>query len=253
MINIGLQLYTVREALEHDFAGTLRKISELGYRGVEFAGFFGQTAEQVKQLLSENSLTAIGAHTPYDRLLHHLDEEIAFNKAIGNRYLVMPYLAEGDRNRWDEVIADLAVIGQRCHEEGMILCYHNHEFELTQRLGDITVLDAIYDSVAASLLQVELDTCWVSFAGYDPLEYISKYSGRLPLLHLKDMVKKEDGTPETVELGRGIIPVKSIADTAVANHVEWIIVEQDYCAGNALDSIAVSMDWVRRNLIKGEV
>ncbi|MNI56616.1 Inosose dehydratase [compost metagenome] len=180
-----------------------------------------------------------------------MEEEIAFNKAIGNRFLVVPFLAEEDRNKWDEVIADLKMIGKRCAEEGMVLCYHNHEFELEIHYDNQPALDAIYGHVPADLLQVELDSCWVAYAGLDPLKYIAKYSGRLPLLHLKDMITKEDGAAETVELGKGEIAVEAIANAAVDHGVAWLIVEQDYCAGNSMDSIAESMEWVKQYAING--
>ncbi len=251
MVQVGLQLYTVREAMEQDFEGTLRKVAGLGYQGVEFAGYYGRTAAQVKSILAETGLVALGAHTPYTRLRDALEEEIAFNKEIGNRYLVVPFLEEGDRDRWAEVIEDLKMIGKRCAEEGMVLCYHNHEFELTQNLGEETVLDSIYSQIPSDLLQVELDSCWVNYAGFSPVEYISRYKGRLPLLHLKDMVTKPDGSAETVELGKGEIPVKAIADTAIDAGVNWLVVEQDYCANDPLESIGTSMNWVRDYAQKG--
>ncbi|MMZ62278.1 Inosose dehydratase [compost metagenome] len=144
------------------------------------------------------------------------------------------------------VIADLKAIGKRCAEEGMVLFYHNHEFELQIAYDGQSALDAIYSQVPSELLQVELDSCWVSYAGLDPLKYISKYSGRLPLLHLKDMITNEDGSAETVELGKGEIDIKVIADAAIDNKVEWLIVEQDNCAGDSMDSIAVSMEWIKQ-------
>lgn len=246
MTQVGLQLYTVRDHLEKDFEGTMRKVADLGYKGVEFADFYGRTAEQVKALLDETGLSVAGAHRPYARLRDALEEEIAFNKAIGNRNLVFPYLAEEDRDKWDVVIADLKAIGKRCAEEGMVLFYHNHEFELQIAYDGQSALDAIYSQVPSELLQVELDSCWVSYAGLDPLKYISKYSGRLPLLHLKDMITNEDGSAETVELGKGEIDIKAIADAAIDNKVEWLIVEQDNCAGDSMDSIAVSMEWIKQ-------
>lgn len=243
---VGLQLYTVRDAMERDFEGTLKRVAELGYQGVEFAGFYGRTAEQVKDILTETGLVALGAHTPYVRLRDALDEEIAFNKAIGNRYLVFPFLEEADRNRWDEVIEDLKAIGRRCAEEDMVLFYHNHEFELTESLDGQPVLDAIYSRVPAELLKVELDSCWVSYAGYNPLEYITEYKNRLPLLHLKDMITRTDGSAETVALGKGEVPIKEIADAALAIEVEWLIAEQDNCGDlDPLECIATSMDWIK--------
>ncbi|WP_334071728.1 MULTISPECIES: sugar phosphate isomerase/epimerase [Paenibacillus] len=251
MVKVGLQLYTVREAMERDFEGTLRKIAGLGYQGVEFAGFIGRMSDEVKAILEETGLTALGAHTSYNRLLHALDEEIAFNKAIGNRYLILPYLEEKDRGRWEEVLEDMKTIGKKCADAGMVLFYHNHEFELTEELDGQPVLDAIFAKIPADLIQMELDSCWVSYAGFDPLEYISKYSGRLPLLHLKDMVIKSDGSAETVELGQGEVAVKEIADAAISAGVEWLVVEQDHCAGDAMESIETSRDWLRDYANKG--
>lgn len=242
---LGLQLYTVRDAMERDFEGTLKRVAELGYQGVEFAGFYGRTPEQVKDILTETGLVALGAHTPYVRLRDALEEEIAFNKKIGNRYLVVPFLEEADRN-WEEVIEHLRVIGRRCAEEEMVLLYHNHEFELTETLDGQPVLDAIYSRVPAELLKVELDSCWVSYAGYNPLEYITEYNGRLPLLHLKDMITRPDGSAETVALGKGEVPIKEIADAALAVGVEWLIAEQDNSGDlDPLDCIATSMDWIK--------
>lgn len=251
MTQVGLQLYTVRDAMEKDFEGTLRRIAEMGYQGVEFAGYYGRTAEQVKAILEETGLTALGAHTPYDRLRDALDEEITFNQAIGNNTLIMPFLSEEDRNRWHEIFEDIDRIGQHCKESGITFCYHNHEFELTQLLEGQPVLDAMYSKVGAEHLQMELDTCWVHYAGLDPLAYIAKYADRLPLVHWKDMVKREDGSAETVELGRGEVDVKAIADAAIKAGAAWLVVEQDYCTGNPLDCIAESMKWVRTYMNNG--
>lgn len=104
MLKVGLQLYTLREELEQDFEGTIRKVAELGYSGVEFFHYFGRTAEQVKALLEETGLVAVGAHRPYDAMLNDTEQEITFNLEIGNRNLIVPYLTEEQRN-WPEVAA----------------------------------------------------------------------------------------------------------------------------------------------------
>lgn len=245
MPQVGLQLYTVRELLEQDFEGTLRQIAKLGYQGVEFAGFYGRTFKQVQSILEETGLKVVGAHTPYERLLNHLDEEIAFNQAIGNFNLVFPYLEEKDRGRWNEVIQDIQSIGTKCAEKGMTLLYHNHEFELTNTLEGQPVLDVIFNKVPSSLLQVELDACWVYYGGYDPVEYIKKFNERVQLLHIKDMVTQSDGSAKTVELGQGEVGLKLIADTAISAEVAWLVVEQDFCQNPPMESIETSMKWLR--------
>lgn len=244
MLKVGLQLYTVRDQMEEDFEGTLKKVAELGYQGVEFHTFFGRPSAEVKKLLDENGLVALGTHTPYDRMLNALDEEIAYNKEIGNPNLIVPFLGNDQRN-WSEVFANLQKIGEKCNEKDAVLMYHNHDFEFTESYEDKTVFDAMYSEVPADVLKVELDTCWVHFAGYDPVEYIGKYAGRLPIVHWKDVKRKEDGSPLTVELGQGEVNLKAVAEAADKAGVEWIVVEQDYCERPPLESITASMEWIK--------
>ncbi|MDO3409505.1 sugar phosphate isomerase/epimerase [Saccharibacillus sp. CPCC 101409] len=252
MAKVGLQLYTVREEMEKDFRGTLEKVAGLGYKGVEFHTFFGRPAEEVKSLLDELGLKALGTHTGYKQLLEHLDEEIAYNKQIGNDKLIVPYMQEEDRN-WEEVFANLQELGRRAREQGAVLLYHNHDFEMTEQVDGKPVFDAMYDAVPAEDLQVEMDTCWVYYGGYDPVEYIRKYTGRLPIIHLKDMTRDADGKAITAELGVGEVDLKAIADAAVEAGVEWIVVEQDYCAGGKpLESIATSMQWIEKYAAEGD-
>ncbi|KUP22207.1 sugar phosphate isomerase/epimerase [Paenibacillus sp. DMB5] len=244
MLKLGLQLYTLREELEQDFEGTLRKVAELGYAGVEFFHYFGRSAEEVQALLEETGLVAIGAHRPYDAMLNDTAEEIRFNLAIGNRNLIIPYLSEEQRN-WAEVAANLRIIGEKCREQGAVLSYHNHDFEFTESYGESTAFDGIFEEVPADLLQVEMDTCWVHFAGFDPVAYIQKYAGRLPIIHLKDVKKREDGSPETVVLGEGEVNLPAILEAAAEAGVEWAVVEQDFCSRSPLASVEDSLNWVK--------
>ncbi|CQR55472.1 sugar phosphate isomerase/epimerase family protein [Paenibacillus riograndensis] len=244
MLKIGLQLYTLREELEQDFEGTIRKVAELGYAGVEFFHYFGRTAEQVNALLQETGLTALGAHRPYDAMLNDTEQEISFNLSIGNRNLIVPYLTEEQRN-WEEVAVNLRKIGEQCSARGAVLSYHNHDFEFKEQFGGRTAFDGIFEEVPADLLQVEMDTCWVYYAGYDPVEYIHKYAGRLPIIHLKDMKKREDGSAETVVLGEGEVKLEAILEAADAAGAEWAVVEQDFCSRSPLESVADSMKWIR--------
>ncbi|WP_138493077.1 sugar phosphate isomerase/epimerase family protein [Paenibacillus pinistramenti] len=251
MAKVALQLYTVREQLEQDFEGTLRKVAGLGYQGVEFAGFYGRSKEQVKAILEETGLTAVGAHTALDLMRSELDEQIEMNSYIGNNRLIVPYVAEEDRNRWNDIIGDIRKAAEACAEQGVTVLYHNHDFELTQKLDGETVLDTIFAEIPESLLQVELDSCWVEFAGFDAVSYIEKYKGRMPLLHLKDVKKNADGSPETVELGTGELDIKRIADAAIEAGVEWLVVEQDFTANGALNCIETSMEWIRNYQAQG--
>ncbi|WP_151734675.1 sugar phosphate isomerase/epimerase family protein ['Paenibacillus yunnanensis' Narsing Rao et al. 2020] len=250
MLKIGLQLYTLREELEQDFEGTLRKVADLGYAGVEFYHFFGRSPEDVAALLKETGLVALGAHRPYDALLNDAEQEIRYNLEIGNSRLIVPYLTEEQRN-WEQVAADFRTIGEACKSQGAQLLYHNHEFEFTEKNGELTVFDSIFASVPGDLLEVELDTCWAYYGGYDPVEYIRTYAGRLPVIHLKDMKKRGDGSAETVVLGEGEVPLHAILEAADAAGVEWAVVEQDFCSRPALESVEDSMKWIKTYAAQG--
>lgn len=246
MLRLGLQLYTLRDLLEEDFKGTLAKVAELGYQGVEFHHFYGHSAEEVKAMLDEYGLEVLGTHVQYTSLLEDLDSVIAYHKGIGNKNIVVPYLSEEQRSSWPQIFTNLQEIGSRLKQEGLVLLYHNHDFELTEKIGGRTALDALYDSVPADVLLAELDTCWIHFAGYSPIEYIQAYEGRLPIVHWKDVKRKEDGSPLTVELGQGEVDVAAVGDAAEQAGVEWIVVEQDICTNPPLESIEASLNWIKQ-------
>ncbi|MCR8643160.1 sugar phosphate isomerase/epimerase [Paenibacillus sp. N1-5-1-14] len=251
---IGLQLYTVRDETARDFEGTLREVARLGYDGVEFAGYGGLAAEQLRELLDELKLEVAGTHVSYERLLEALDEEITYNKTIGNRYLIIPYMQaekREDADSWKAIYANLQEIGARCAEQDMVLCYHNHEFEFLAEVDGTHVLDAMFEAVPASDLQMELDSCWAYVAGYDPVAYMHKYKGRLPLVHYKDMRRLEDGSIQTCELGAGEVPITAIAQAAEQIGAQWLIVEQDECQKPSLESVANNIAWIRQNLKVG--
>ncbi len=251
MNNIGLQMYTLRDESAKDFIGTLKAVAEMGYNGVEFAGYGGLEAFQLKELLQGFNLKAIGSHVGYRRLLDALEEEIEYNLTIGSQYIICPYLTEEDRadlTTWQEVFNNLEEIGLRCKEKGLVFCYHNHEFELTQQLEGVPALDKLFQAVSEKAIQVELDCCWVFDAGYDPIAYIQKYAGRIPLIHFKDLRKQDNQRGLTVELGQGEVDLLGIAAAAKQAGSEWIIVEQDHCQNPPLVSVQNSLNWIKKNL-----
>ena len=250
MLPIGLQLYSVRNEMEKDFAGTLKKVAAMGYRGVEFAGLFGKSAEEVKALLEENGLTAVSAHVPYTEMLADIGGVIGTYKAIGCKYLAVPYLDDQYRPGtpcFEETMQNIASLGKACAENGVTLLYHNHDFEFV-KLGDDYGLDVLYATVPAEYLQTELDTCWVNVGGEDPVAYLRRYAGRAPVVHLKDFVMKgrnknaklyeligietegEDAAEEDFSfrpVGYGVQDMPGIIKAAEEAGAEWLIVEQD--------------------------
>lgn len=251
-MGIGLQLFTLREDLAKDFRGTLRQVAEMGYEGVEFAGYGGLPADELKQLLQELNLKAIGAHVSLANMKADLNKEIEYLHTIGAKYLICPYIAAEDRENpeaWKSLFAYFAEAGQQVNEQGLQFAYHNHAFEFEMKVDDQYVFDALYASASPEAIQVEMDAGWVQFAGLDTLQYIANYAGRLPLLHLKDFKGVINGQINTVELGQGEIDLPSVIQAGSDAGVEWIIVEQDRCANPPLESVATSYNWLKQNYL----
>jgi sugar phosphate isomerase/epimerase len=237
--------------MANDFAGTLRKVAELGYEGVEFAGYGGMTPEALKALLAELNLKAVGSHVSLARLRDNLDEEIAMNVAIGSKYIVCPWLSEADRQEpgLRTTLALFNEVAPKLAEHGIVFGYHNHAFELQEKIGDRWLFDEIFAATSAEQVKVEMDVCWVTVGGQDPVAYIAKYAGRLPLIHLKDIRKEADGSVLTVELGRGDVNLPAVIEASGKAGVEWMIVEQDHCQNPPLESVANSMNWLKQNYL----
>jgi sugar phosphate isomerase/epimerase len=252
-MGIGLQMYTLRDETAKDFAGTLRKVAALGYEGVEFAGYGGMAAEDLRDLLAELNLKAIGAHVGLHLIRSQLQEEIAYLKTIGAKYLICPWLPANEYQTeaaWKELFVLFEEVGAACRKEGLVFCYHNHAFEFESQIGGEYVFDALYASTSPDSVQVEMDTGWVHYAKLDPVAYIVKYAGRLPLVHLKDYNGvTEQGFINTLELGNGILPLNNLVRAASEAGTEWIIVEQDRCENPPLQSIEISMNWLKQHYL----
>ncbi|QGQ98748.1 sugar phosphate isomerase/epimerase [Paenibacillus psychroresistens] len=247
-MEVGLQLYTLRDQMAIDLEGTLRHVAALGYSGVEFAGYFGRSAQEIRSLLDELNLKAIGSHIGLTNISENLQGEIDFIKTIGGSYFTCPSVPEEDRKDaagWQSLYAIFQKTGEEVGKQGLQFCYHNHAFEFDIQVGDEFAFDALYQTTTTEAVKVELDVCWVQFAKQDVLTYIEKYKGRIPLLHLKDFTRDEQGQLKTLELGQGEVQLDQVIDASVKAGVKWLIVEQDSCQNPPLESIANSMNWLR--------
>ncbi|MGQ9630370.1 MAG: sugar phosphate isomerase/epimerase family protein [bacterium] len=241
-VPVALQLYTVRDESAKDFVGTLRKVSEMGYAGVEFGGTYGSLkASELKALLEELKLKVAGNHVSFDLLEKDIDSVMDFNIEIGNRYIICPAMPQ-DRRGSEEGFRKFAramnSIGKACKKRGLQFCYHNHAFEF-QKFGDKYALDILYESSDPDLVKAEIDTYWVQYGGGDPAKYIRRYAGRCPLVHLKDMA--DDPDRSFAEVGEGVLDFKSIFAASSAAGVEWYVVEQDKCKRPSLESARLSL------------
>ena len=266
---IGLQLYSVRDAMEKDFKGTLQQVKAMGYDGVEFAGLFNNSPAQVKAWCEEIGLNPISAHVPLADMLADVDKVIADYKAVGCKYIVVPYVTEERRPGGElfmQMVEEIRAIGEKCKAAGLVLLYHNHDFEFKKLESGEFGLDYLYANVPADLLQTELDQCWVKYSGQDPVAYLQKYSGRSPVVHLKDFHKEgeQEGDPyaliglnegekkentafEFRPLGKGVQDIPSIIAASEAAGSKWLIVEQDQpsMGKSPMECVAMSMEYLK--------
>ena len=262
---IGLQLYTVRDTMQNDPAGTLAKVAAIGYNSVEGATytgtekFYGLGPSDFSKLLKANGLTMPSSHyrlgevTEKDEIvkgtmLHDWDKAVDDAAEIGLKYMVCAWLAPDERKNFEhyKYVADqLNIAGERCKKAGIQLCYHNHDFEFIMQDGTYP-----YDILLGTdkdLVKMEMDLYWVTKAGLDPVDLIDKNPGRFPLWHLKDM----DSTPEHsfTEVGNGTINFKNIFANSAKAGLKYFFVEQDKCPGSPFDSIAKSISYIKKNLV----
>ena len=266
---VALQLYTVRDNVAEDFVGTLVKVKEMGYDGVEFAGLYDHSPAQIKHWCDSVGLVPLSAHVPFDEMVQDIDKVIADYKAIGCEYIVVPYVSEEchpDGENFYKMIEDIKTWGKKAHEAGLTLLYHNHDFEFKKLDNGQCGLDYMYENVPAEYLQTELDQCWVKYAGYDPVEYLQKYSGRSPVVHLKDFYKEgeQEGDPyaligiddgeekkntafEFRPVGYGVQDIPAIIEAAKAAGSKWLVVEQDQpsMGKTPLECAETSMEYLK--------
>ena len=265
-LSVALQLYTVRNDMAANFEGTLARVKELGYDGVEFAGLFGRSAAEVKKMCEDAGLVPISAHVPYRDILKDPRGVLSVYADIGCKYVALPYLIPEDRpgsENFIDVIKNARMIGEIARELGMTLLYHNHDFEFDKIDGKYA-LDVLYESVPADLLKTELDVCWVNVGGENPASYIRKYSGRSPVVHLKDfygekaedmyeLIGIEDKKPKKPKgfefrpVGSGVQDFPAILAAAEDAGATWVVVEQDKASMGLtpMECIAKSREYLK--------
>lgn len=265
---VAVQLYSVRDEMAADFGGTLKKVRAMGYDGVEFAGLFGKKPEEVRALCEEIGLCPLSAHVPYYDMIANPEGVLSDYAAIGCRYVAIPYLTPECRpgtEGFADVVKNAEMLGRVAKKLGMQLLYHNHDFEFTKLDGKYA-LDVLYETVPADLLQTELDVCWVRVGGEDPAAFIRKYTGRAPVVHLKDYAGgksehmyeligiKDDKKTEPAEkafefrpVGSGVQNFPGILQASVDAGAHWVVVEQDAPSMGLtpMQSIEKSRDYLR--------
>jgi sugar phosphate isomerase/epimerase len=222
-MKIGMQIYGLRNELEHDFEGTLAKVTDMGVTGVELFGAH-KSASDTKAILERLNLTPVACHVPFDPLEADLEGQIARAKEIGAGVLVCAWSKAGDQQSWEQIADALERHAQACNAQGLEYAYHNHDHELTETVNGIPALDVI--ASRAPSVKLELDTAWLHAGGVKPSSYLEKYADRTILVHIKDLHKTATGW-ETVELGQGEVDLADTIAAAKKISSQWLLLEQD--------------------------
>ncbi|MGH7495396.1 MAG: TIM barrel protein [bacterium] len=239
---IGVQLYSVRDLMKKDFAGTLDKVAKIGYKEVEFAGYFDNKPEEVRKLLDRLGLKAPAVHVSIDVLRDKLDDTLAASQIIGHQYIVCPWLSPEDRTleKYQEHAALFNKVGEACQKAGMQFAYHNHDFEFEAQDGKLPY-DLLLAATDPKLVQMELDLFWIRKGGQDALAYFKKYPSRFPLCHVKDMSADQ----KMVEVGAGTIDFAEIFSHAKQAGLKHFFVEHDQ-PEDPYKSITTSFQYLKK-------
>jgi len=254
---IGLQLYTVRDLMKQDFDGTLSKVAAAGYKEVEFAGYFDHSPKDVRAAVDRHGLTAPSAHIDYKSLSDDkFPAVIEAAKVVGHEYLVNPWIEEEIRKQpdaWKHAAETFNHAGEACKKAGIQFAYHNHWFEFLPVNGKLPY-DLLLTECDPNLVKMELDLCWITVGGQDPLKYFDRYPGRFPLVHVKDVKRVPPVTAggaqdfgssmkDMTEVGSGIIDWKKIFAQSDKAGIKHYFVEHDN-PKKPLESIKTSCDYL---------
>jgi len=226
---VGIQLYAVRQEMQRDMPGTLARIAAIGYREVEFAGYYRRTSVEVKQLLESNRLAAPSTHVPYEAVRDNFDRIADEAQAVGHQFLTVPFLGDAERksaDTWRRVAQEFNRAGEKARARGLRFAYHNHDFEFT-RVDGILPFDLLISETDPALVSFQMDVYWTVKAGGDPLAYFRKHPTRFSMLHIKDSA----GPPNhaQTDVGAGTIDFAAILrlDAGQRSSVKHLFVEHD--------------------------
>jgi len=239
---IGIGLYTVRSMMKEGVERTLNTLAGLGYREVEFAGYYDHSAEDVTRMLKSAGLKAPSAHLWPKLFETDFDRALEFAQSVGHEFLVMPSIAHEMRNLDGfKYVADmLNKAGMKAKEAGITVAYHNHAFEF-ETIDGITPYDLLLDRTDADLVKLELDLYWTHVAGVDPVSIIDRFPGRVPLIHVKD----QTASGEMTEVGSGVIDFSPVFENAEKAGLRHYLVEHDN-PQDALASVAKSVSYMKK-------
>ena len=262
---VGLQLYSIRDAMAEDVPGSLKKVSDLGYKYLEMAGysdgkFYGYAPAEFKKLANDLGMEILSSHTMVEAAGITMDNAKIMaddHAALDAKYCIQPWVEEPDRNieSYKKMIGDWNEVGKIMKSVGIQFGYHNHNFEFLNIDGIVPYYDLFLPEMDADLITMEIDLYWVTKAGQDPVEMFNKYPGRFQLFHLKDMytetepyfdVVKDDISP----VGAGKIDFKRImAAKEVAGMKHFFVEDDNQGNGKPFEGIETSINNVTTNIL----
>lgn len=228
----SIQLYSLRNEAKKDFFNVLKILGEIGYTGVEFAGYYNKSAVELKEILDKYKLKSIGSHISLQRLQNNLDEELEYNSILKTEYIICPWSDIKTKEDALKIAEILNPIAKKCNEAGFKFAYHNHNHEFVKD-GSKYLLDILFDNL--SNVFMELDLYWTAYAGLDVLNYIEQHKALVKLLHIKQI--KDNETKKCVDLDEGILDFNNIITKAKDFGVEHFILEQEEFEKSAYISV----------------
>jgi sugar phosphate isomerase/epimerase len=239
-IPVGLQMYSLREQCRTDLPGMLAAVSRIGYKGVEFAGYHGRSAKELRKLLDDNGLVACGTHTPYESVLaDKLQETIEYNRIIGNRFLIVPWMVGKSKQEWLDKAKLFNDLAERLKSEKMWIGYHAHAHDFDKFDGE-SAWDLFFGRTKPEVI-MQLDTSNCHEGGADPVAVLKKYPGRARSIHLKPW-----GSGPEAAIGEDKVDWKEVfAFCESRGKTEWYVVEHE-TSKDPLDAVKRNFEALKR-------
>ncbi|MDF2646971.1 MAG: xylose isomerase [Paenibacillus sp.] len=241
MNKLAIQLYTLREECANNFPQVLRDLKQLGWAGVQMAGYHNYDPEELASVIREQKLQTAGLHVGLGRITDELDELIKEARLFRTRDIICPSIplesrTEAGYRNVKQLLGEAAV---KLKQHGLRLSYHNHAFEFETAVEGESALEYLLNPSDDNLILAEIDVYWVKKAGLEPAAFIQRYAGRMPIIHLKDM--SDDDEQIYAEIGTGSIDFRPILQWGEASGIEWYVVEQDTCRRDPMDCVMTSL------------
>ena len=236
-MNYGIQLYSVRDLAENNLGEAIKRVAELGYNSVEFAGFFGHSAEKVNEMLLKNNISVSGTHSGLNDLIDNYEETVAYHKAIGNKLYIIPGHDLDSQDKLDKFVSAVSVISKRLADDGITLAYHNHAHEFKQNADGSFIYEQL---IYRTDLKLELDTFWAFVGMKNPIAMLERIKDRLCCIHIEDGNADGMGKP----LGMGEAPVSEVYSYCVENNIH-MVVESETCMPDGITEADISIKYLR--------